>query len=172
MDKKMKELMLELRYAHDGVKVHPFRLNFNEELVEDYIFLLDKLVKILKEICDKDTGKYNKLRWHISHDYRSCFWRIRREEFRSQGMQYLEIYLGVVHEFIETNNFDTYYLLSDGKPYKVLWDENTAEWKHDLGEEYYKKAYKSYLYNTYESSRKFVLDNIEFFGYNKEKWNK
>ena len=155
MSDKLKEL-------HDSIKLHPFRLEFEEKYKKDYLYLLETLGNEFSEEIRKTKYKDS---YKILHDFREDICSIYYN--RSNDFSNIERCLGIIHLFINTaelSEYCTYYngpniLQSQSRFTKYLFDEATSK--------YIPQFSKEEIINCIAEIETFYK---EAFGENKDQW--
>lgn len=118
----MTEKMQELQAAHDAVKEHPFRKDFEPALRKSYISALFRLSAAYSQIIyhEREDDKILSKSGEFIHNYNSYLsvWRNVGERC-DYLVTYYDLMLGVIHEFLRTEEPPPYiYLLEREGPYE------------------------------------------------------
>ena len=100
-----------LSHIHDGIKNHPYRIEFDEAYMKPYIALLYKLSDAFYE-CIKNTIYSNAQ--NMLHDFNSAIFNLIYYADKKDIICHIERCIGIIHRFISTGVIPIYYTYYTG----------------------------------------------------------
>ena len=132
------ELLNQLRMAHDRIKEHPFRTNFDARHIKSYKNALYDLSEIWAKIIYEtkfesieEEKKYKAFGGWI-HNYRARLQMYYDNMFPMTFFDYYEQMLQITHEYLDTGSMDRFYAIDEiipqDNPNVYIWGVEKYEW--------------------------------------------
>ena len=139
---------MTLTELHDAIKIHPYRLSFEDKYFDSYkklcFQLLEEFFSKIESSEEYVSSGTNKPSWKFYPGFYHDFsWSISNLHSNKDALIHFEICLGIVHIFIDTNSIPVYYTYYSGsnilkamsRRRKIIYDDNLKCYSSTFSEE-------------------------------------